>query len=757
MIHKISKGAGFGGCTRYVLNKRGADLIGGSYERGATAPEIAADLGRDSRRAGVTEKPVFHASLNLSPGEYLSDHQWNRVARAYLDALGFQDCPYMVVRHTDRPHDHIHIVASRVSFEGKLVSDQNDYRRGMELLRQVEKDLKLSAPPRREVEHVKARSTGEFRREQRTGEPNIRGQVQKFVADALHETPDLGTFVQRLRRADVEVRFNLSGEQVRGISFHYQGQSFRGSSLGRAYSWNALQRQHGLSFDPSRDRQLVAGKPLAPSAWTPEAANELSTRLSTLRPATGRSAVARASSAVRNAGGEACRSAASASRLISMVRNPGRALVSQLPGGDALLSGLALYGAFSNPAMAFTSAAGLAVHALAARPTRTRANSQGRVVLAQYLRAALADKPNLETFVARLTEAGIQLTKDARGALHYHAGNLDVPEQQLHRSYSLARLEKDLGGPIAVPPMPLPSPPQTSAGPSLRAPALDRYAAEQHLAALNAAHIDVRIGTGADARFLPRLTPQEVLSRLGDIAQLPPGAAVAVRPSSGLGARFVGWTHPDQLARACSAGFQPSAIVQDGARLAVWVQHASASPGIRPFLDRAAELAYGQIPGRSSSRAFGPLAGCGHSALVSADGRPYSRAQELAVELTAARSERLALLSARLNSCGMPSLKTFASAAGGPGRQADLGWTKLALSRGVSQADILAVLAQDAAKRLASPVHQLSYATRTLAQALGRNPASPALLRTAASAVSVPLKLVTAVVQVVQVGVKLTR
>lgn len=229
-----------------------------------------------------------------------------------------------------------------------------------------------------------------------------------------------------------------------------------------------------------------------------------------------------------------------------------------------------------------------------------------------------------------------------------------------------------------------------------------------------------------------------------------------MRPTSGAGAHLVGWTSPDQLARAAAAGFQPAAVVQDGSKLSVWVQHAPASAEVRPFLDRAVQLVYSQ-PGTPTARAFGPLAGIGTSQLVSAPGVTYSRAQTLATELSTARAERTAVLGARLHSAGVPSLKTYASAAGGPSKAVDLRWTRLAVSRGLPHGDVLAVLVQHGAHRLSSPVHQLAYATRTLGAALGQQPTSPALLRSAATALAVPVKLVMTAYRVVRLGIGLTR
>ncbi|WP_366519929.1 relaxase/mobilization nuclease domain-containing protein [Halodesulfovibrio sp.] len=40
--------------------------------------------------------------------------------------MGFSNSQYVVVRHNDTEHDHIHIIANRVSMDGAVVSESNE-------------------------------------------------------------------------------------------------------------------------------------------------------------------------------------------------------------------------------------------------------------------------------------------------------------------------------------------------------------------------------------------------------------------------------------------------------------------------------------------------------------------------------------------------------------------------------------------------------------------------------------------------------
>jgi hypothetical protein len=85
--------------------------------------------------------------LSLSGGETLTEDQWSDVAHFYVDGMGFSDAPWLGVLHRDTDHEHLHIMASRVSFDGKTVSDANDFRRSEELVRAIEQRYGLRVPP----------------------------------------------------------------------------------------------------------------------------------------------------------------------------------------------------------------------------------------------------------------------------------------------------------------------------------------------------------------------------------------------------------------------------------------------------------------------------------------------------------------------------------------------------------------------------------------------------------------------------------
>lgn len=91
------------------------------------------------------EKPLFHASLRLAPGDHLTPEQWIEVATAWAEEFKVQDNQYLVILHKDSLPPHIHIVANRVGFDGKVASDSKDYQRMANFCRQMESRFNLTA------------------------------------------------------------------------------------------------------------------------------------------------------------------------------------------------------------------------------------------------------------------------------------------------------------------------------------------------------------------------------------------------------------------------------------------------------------------------------------------------------------------------------------------------------------------------------------------------------------------------------------
>lgn len=257
MISKISKGRGFRGVLDYVMSKDGAERIGGNMS-GQTPRELAAEFGTVRHLRPGLNRAVFHASLSAAPGEQLSDEQWREISRQYLEGMGFKDTQYVVVRHTDVDHEHVHIIANRITFSGDVVSDSRDYYREDAVVREIENKFGLKrvasiqSSMRREV------SRGEYELSIKSNTPSTKIQLQQLCDAAAKNCDDFTTYVSRLEAAGVEVipTVQKEGTKLSGLLYRLDGVTMKGSDLGKGYTAAGIQKR-GISYEQTREFETV--------------------------------------------------------------------------------------------------------------------------------------------------------------------------------------------------------------------------------------------------------------------------------------------------------------------------------------------------------------------------------------------------------------------------------------------------------------------------------------------------------------------
>jgi Relaxase/Mobilisation nuclease domain. len=93
-------------------------------------------LNRKRQRGEIN---TLHLSLNFSPYDQIDTEKMQAIALDYMKRIGFGDQPFLVYRHDDANHPHVHIVTSTVKPNGRPI---NVHRLG----------IRLSEPARKAIE-----------------------------------------------------------------------------------------------------------------------------------------------------------------------------------------------------------------------------------------------------------------------------------------------------------------------------------------------------------------------------------------------------------------------------------------------------------------------------------------------------------------------------------------------------------------------------------------------------------------------------
>jgi hypothetical protein len=294
LIGKQFKNQSFRSTLDYVLGKEKATIID-SNMGGTTPRQLAKEFGAARRMRPNLQRACAHVILSIphrdashEKGEYhehLEDEQYAEIAQRWMKEMkflgeGFHKSQYVIARHHDTEHEHIHIIASRIRMDSSVVPDSWDYRRSEVVMRQLEKEYGLEASPcssDRVATTVKEKygieTTVSDRRAQTqkqkhhsSGKPPVTQLLAEIIDQVTQDKPTVTELIARLQQQGVVIhpQFSTRGLFKEAIAFEINGVKVAGNKLGSAYSFPGLQKKRGISYDPERDlaaiRKAAAGE-----------------------------------------------------------------------------------------------------------------------------------------------------------------------------------------------------------------------------------------------------------------------------------------------------------------------------------------------------------------------------------------------------------------------------------------------------------------------------------------------------------------
>lgn len=217
MIGKIIIGKSFNGCLKYCLNDKiqtpGEEII--MKDRAeiilfnkcfGNERELIQQFNEVRQLNPKLSKPVLHVSLSLAPGEQLAKDKLMEISEECARALGFEKNQFVAVLHRDTAHLHLHIIANRVGFDGRTVSDSRNYQKIARFCREMElkHGLQQVLNPR---SFLSKGERGQLRQDVR------KEGLRKDIQGALAGARNFEEFEQKMKSLGYQV---LKG---RGISF----------------------------------------------------------------------------------------------------------------------------------------------------------------------------------------------------------------------------------------------------------------------------------------------------------------------------------------------------------------------------------------------------------------------------------------------------------------------------------------------------------------------------------------------------------
>jgi hypothetical protein len=209
---------------------------------------MAVDFEEQRQMRPTRENPALHLCLSFSPLDNPSDDLMVEIARKYMERIGMVDTQYAIVRHTDRPHPHMHLLINVVNNKGGSLDLGWLRLRTLKAARELAEEYKLTPANKKNLHLTHKENMNEY--------DELRYRIYEAMQNILPECLTLEDVEKRLLTQGVEVQYRLDKEGKRiGVSFKLENKCFPGYKIDREYSIKGLERKLALQRELALKQQ----------------------------------------------------------------------------------------------------------------------------------------------------------------------------------------------------------------------------------------------------------------------------------------------------------------------------------------------------------------------------------------------------------------------------------------------------------------------------------------------------------------------
>jgi hypothetical protein len=270
VIAKTVIGRSFKGCVNYNLTKveKGfGEILECRGVRDSDRKSMIQDFIQRTTVNPKLTRSVWHTSLSFQ--DKLSNQKMLKVAKRWMAGMGLGETQYVIVRHNDTSHHHLHIIANRINDEGCTISDSNNWKRSEALCQELTQHFELTPLPGE-------RNEQKIHREKLRGRDLLKTDINRVIRQVINQSASLEQFALSMSRKgfDCKMKFNPDGS-VRGISFERDGIKIKASDIHKSLSAKSIQMMIG-------QQQNVSNRLARKTDGTQKIAIDLSTTLKKL-------------------------------------------------------------------------------------------------------------------------------------------------------------------------------------------------------------------------------------------------------------------------------------------------------------------------------------------------------------------------------------------------------------------------------------------------------------------------------------------
>lgn len=235
MMAKITKGSDFKGVVDYIIDKnKGTQLVAAEGLFMENRDTITMSFNVQCQMNGKVSKPVGHIALSFSKEDEprMTNSFMAGIALEYMERMGIRDTQFLIARHFDKEHPHVHIAFNRIDNNGNTISDRNERLRSTRICKELTRKYGL---------HM-ANGKDNVKRERLKEPDRTKYELYDILKTEVGRCGNWNVLAANLKRQGVEVHFKHKGQtdEVQGVVFIKNGYRFNGSKVDRRFSYSKI-------------------------------------------------------------------------------------------------------------------------------------------------------------------------------------------------------------------------------------------------------------------------------------------------------------------------------------------------------------------------------------------------------------------------------------------------------------------------------------------------------------------------------------
>ena len=233
MIAQIKSGSQFAGLVNYTndIAKKGTVIVASEGVCTSSNESITASFQTQAKMRPGLKKFVGHISLSFAPQDTprLTDAFLAEVSKEYLRRMGITDTQYVVFRHKDQPHGHVHIVYNRVRNDGSALTGDANFRKSIAVTKALTREYGLTF----------SKGKKNVRRERLRGKDAVKYRLYDAIKEAMKDCHDWRSLKAALEAKGIhmEVVQKTGANGRTGVVFIYGKMTFAGGQIDRSLTY----------------------------------------------------------------------------------------------------------------------------------------------------------------------------------------------------------------------------------------------------------------------------------------------------------------------------------------------------------------------------------------------------------------------------------------------------------------------------------------------------------------------------------------